>query len=201
MAAADGISRAAGVPVTLRVPKGWPGALTGGFDEVVLPGMKLEHFALVERHLLKDRPDPFAVHEERISRLLGSKRAGDRKMGKALLDRAAGNLEKSKAQNKLKVEEVQDWLDSAEGAYWTFSLLLREGNPGISDADIRRVWDWAGQDEVKRLRDVASGTDRLGNSTGSPAPGDAAPEGPPPGPTGAASTDSSPASTAGPPGS
>lgn len=198
----DGIARAGAAGVNIRIPKGWtiddPFSLGDGFDEYWMPPMRLEEYAVVEQHLLKHRVSPVDAVMPELERLakIGGKAA--RRFAKALEEKAYQDLRKSRDQNKLTTEQVGEWLDTPAGVLFTMKLCLSRSHPGITDAEVKRIFEWQGFEEAKRQRDIAQGTDHLGNSTG---PSPAAGTGPasPDASTGGASTAGSPASTAGPP--
>ena len=168
----EGVSRASGKgKVEIKVPKCWESAEVPnngkeGFDIYWLPGMRVEEYAVVEQHLLKNRVSPVDAVLPEIEKLLtnGSKVA--RRMARQLEKQAYTDLRKSKATNKLTVEEVQDYLDSVDGMLFTLRICLLRNHPTITEAEVLRVFNWQGEDEMRRIRDLAQGLDALGNSTG-----------------------------------
>ena len=199
----DGVSRASAAGFLLvSIPKAWKGPEQpqgdeDGFDEYKWPPMRVEEYAVVERHLLANRISPIDAVLPEIERLekLGTPSA--RRMAKRLEKNAYNDLRKSKASNKLTIDEVQSWLDCVDGVLFTMKLCLQRNHPDITDAEVRRVFDWLGEREAKRVRDVASGNDALGNSTGpTPIPATAESAGRS---RGESSTDGSPKSTDGAP--
>lgn len=168
----DGVSRASGAAyIVVTLPKcfrghGEPNGSEDGFDEFKWPPIRVEDFAVVENHLLKNRVSPIDAVLPELERLASIKTQGARRLAKALEQQAYRDLRKSKAQNKISLDEMQDFIDNPEGLLFTMRICLQRLHPTISDYDVRRIFDWLGEQEAKRLRDIAQGSDRLGNSTG-----------------------------------
>lgn len=168
----EGVSRASGVAwVEIKVPKCWlspdePNNGAEGFDLYRLPPMRVEEYAIVEQHLLKNRVSPIDAVLPEIEKLLESGTKTARAMARRLEKAAYSDLRKSKATNKLTVEEVQAYLDSVDGMLFTMRICLMRNHPGITEAECLRVFNWQGEDEAKRIRDIAQGLDALGNLTG-----------------------------------
>lgn len=198
----EGVSRASGKAyIVVRIPKSWksadnPNDGSEGFDEYKWPPLRVEEFAVVENHLLKNRLSPIDAVLPEIEKLLAANTKASRRMAKRLEAAAYADLRKSKAQNKLSIEEVQAWLDTPEGILFTMKVCLQRFHPDITDADVRRIFEWEGENEAKRLRDFVQGVDALGNSTG-PNLADGARAEPVAGSTGESSTDTSPKNTDG----
>lgn len=163
----DGLARPAGAGIVIRIPKGWPTPTPdGGFDEYFWPPMRIEEYAIVEQHLLKNRVSPIDAVLPELERLAKQKTRGARKLADALTERAYNDLRKSREQNRVTVDEVQAWIDTPEGVLFTMKLCLARHHPNITDAEVRRIFDWLGEEEARRQRDIAQGIDALGNSTG-----------------------------------
>lgn len=168
----DGVSRASGEgSIIVRIPKGWqgdgkPNTDAEGFDEYTWPALRLEDFAVVENHLLKNRVSPIDAVLPDLERLSQVKSQAARRLMRSLEKQAYVDLRKSKAMNKLSVDEVQEYIDTPDGALFTMKLCIQRKHPTITDAEILRIFQWLGYQEAKRLRDLIQGIDKLGNSTG-----------------------------------
>jgi len=174
----EGVSRASGAGyLIVRIPKRWiigepvtDKSLSpeddGGFDEYKWPGLRVEEYAIVEQHILKDRVSPIDAVLPELEKLSARTGRAAKRLARALEEKAYADLRKSKAQNKLSIEEVQAFIDSPEGLLFTMKLTISRYHPDITDGEIRRIFEWVGEKEAKRLRDLAQGVDALGNSTG-----------------------------------
>ena len=71
--------------------------------------------------------------------------------------------------NKATSQEIADWMDSSQGVIFSVWLSLRKNHPELTREDAEKVINKMGQQELEKLaeqRDVTSGLDELGNSTG-----------------------------------
>lgn len=197
----EGVSRASGVAyVEIKIPKCWesvdkPNNGKEGFDIYKLPGLRVEEYAIVENHLLKNRVSPVDAVLGEIEKLHKLNTPAARRMARRLERDAYTDLRKSKASNKLTIEEVQEFLDSVDGMLFTMRICLERFHPGITEAEVLRVFNWQGEVESRRVRDLVQGLDALGNSTGPNLAEEVRAE--PAASTGASSTDSSPKNTDG----
>lgn len=198
----EGLSRASGAGITVvRVPKCFksednPNDGTEGFDEFRYGPLRLEEYSIIERHLLKDRPNPVDAVLPQLERLASVKGKAARRMAKELTDRAYADLRKSQAENKVTLEDVEAFLNTPQGMLWSLHLLLLRFHPGLSIDEARRVYEWQGAESIRKARTSAEGVDALGNSIGRKLEAEAGEAGRS---TGDASTDSSPANTDGAP--
>lgn len=168
----EGVSRASGkAAVEIKIPNCWesvdqPNNGKEGFTSYWLPPMRVEEYAIVENHLLKNRVSPVDAVLPDIERLLALGTKTARRMARRLEQQAYADLRKSKATNKLTVEEVQEFLDSVDGMLFTMRICLMRNHPTITEAEVLRIFNWQGEEESKRVRDLVQGLDALGNSTG-----------------------------------
>ncbi len=168
----DGLTRPSGKgDVLLKIPKCWeseelPNNGKEGFDEYRWPAMRVEEYAVVEQHLLKHRLSPIDALLPDLEKLAAVNTKASRRLAKVLQEKAYADLRKSKATNKLTVEEVQAYLDSVDGLLFTMRICLARYHPTVTDADTLRIFNWMGEEEAKRTRDLTQGLDALGNSTG-----------------------------------
>lgn len=112
---------------------------------------------------------------------------------------AYNDVRKPQDEYKVPVQDVYDWLDSIEGLIFTAYLCLKKRHPDMTQDKAKQIMNAVGQQQFKRLRDQASGTDERGNETGPNHEGTGAtsPEGN--GFPGGATTATSPSNTAGDP--
>jgi hypothetical protein len=110
-----------------------------------------------------------------LEKLAAMNTKASRRLAKVLQEKAYADLRKSKTTNKMTVEEVQAYLDSVDGLLFTMRICLARFTPGITDAETLRIFNWLGEEEVKRTRDLTQGIDALGNSTGRNPEGEAVP--------------------------
>jgi hypothetical protein len=177
----EGLSRASGAGyIIVKIPKSWRAASDPipepepdggdpkkeGFDEYKWPPLRVEEYAVVEQHLLKDRVSPVDAVLPELEKLAARKGKAARRLASRLEDKAYTDLRASKAMNKLSIEEVQSYIDTPQGVLFTMKICLQRFHPEITDKEVRRIFEWHGEEEIKRLRDVAQGADKLGNSTG-----------------------------------
>lgn len=168
----EGVSRASGKgAVEIKIPNCWeseenPNNGAEGFTSYWLPPMRVEEYAVVENHILKNRVSPIDAVLPEIERLISIGTKTARRMAKRLEASAYADLRKSKATNKLTVDEVQEYLDSVDGMLFTMKLCLMRNHPTITDAEVLRIFKWQGEEEARRVRDIAQGIDSMGNSTG-----------------------------------
>ncbi len=198
----NGVSRASGAGYTaVRVPNGWPGPLTGGFTEYRWHPSRVEDYAVIERHLLKDRISPIDAVMPDLERLSKINSKAAKRLAKTLTDRAYADLRASKSMNVISIDQLQEYLNSVPGAQHAMFIALQREHHDITREESDRVFLWLGEEEQRRQREAMEGIDALGNSTG-PTPGAdgvaGATAGSPAGSTGGSSTATSPASTAGP---
>lgn len=168
----DGVARASGAGVIhIRIPKayqgeGKPQTDAEGFDDYIYPPMRVEEYSVIEQHLLKNRVSPVDAVLPELERLSQVKSAAARGLMRALEKQAYRDMRKKKEANKVTLEEVEEYINTPEGALFAMKICLQRKHPDITDAEIRRIYDWYGEQEMRRLREVAQGIDKMGNSTG-----------------------------------
>lgn len=155
----DGLGRASGAPVTFEIDG----------KTYILEGIKQRDFGTIEQHLLSQRESPFDAIQHELPKI---KNAADRQ---ALLKMALEAKINRKA-NKIPHAEVMEWIDSPTGVVYTTWLSLRKNHPEADLELAQKVVDKMGEDEMRRLRDIASGLDPTTGPTAAPAqnPNDAA---------------------------
>jgi hypothetical protein len=181
----DGLSRPAGAPVPIS------------FDgqTLLFGGICIEHFGIIEQHLLKKRPNIISLAieaarqitdqaNEEIAALPSADPSNPaavearRKKAQAIAEEARGQAESIKNQafaetrkiSKISREEFSDWIDSFEGVAFSLWLDWSERYPGKYTLEqITKILNKMGNEHLATMiaaRDQASGTDDLGNSTG-----------------------------------
>lgn len=161
--------RTVGADIIVKIPKGWPGPLApeGGFDEYKIPAARIEEHAVIEAHILKHRVDPLSAILPQLERLGKMNDRHARKLAKDLSERAYNDLRKEGREiDRLPVEQVQAFLDSTTGAKMCMKLCLQRNYPEVTDKEVDRIYNWLGEEEMLRLRNMQDGSDPLGNSTG-----------------------------------
>jgi hypothetical protein len=164
----DGLGRAAGSGTTIKLPvldeRGQPVLDEAGKpreETYEMSPLDLDDYGLIENHILAQRPTPDGTLRPLLAGLDGEQQ-------KMLLEIAYADLKKG--YNKVSRREVGDWVDTTEGIIFTFWLCLRKKQPAIDSRDkaaaIYARLTREAQSEVMRKRELASGTDLLGNSTG-----------------------------------
>ncbi len=197
----DGLGRAigAGVPIQFNG------------ETLILDGVTVGDFGLIEQHLLAQRPNPLdlarpqamefireaaklsagiTLRQARLAVLekLPKPLATEKKEAESLTESIAYDeavrseyiamAEKLMAEarteamkkNKMPPREVAEWLDTFDGAAFTIWLKLDQRYPNRftlkQTHEIMQAMQGADLENIKRLRDQASGFDALGNSTG-----------------------------------
>lgn len=167
----DGVSRASGAYVLVKLPNCYkgqdqPNGNEDGFKEYKWPPVRVEDFGIIEQHVRKNRLSPVDAVLPELERLSKHKSKAARRLMRSLERDAYNDLRKEKASAVLSVEQVQDFIDSVPGMIFSMKICIQRYHPDITDAEVQRIFEWLGEDEVKRLRDIAAGQDKLGNSTG-----------------------------------
>lgn len=152
----DGLSRAIGAGSSITV-KG---------RTYKLRALTLEDFGEVEQHILSQRPDPFAPLHRDLEGL-----------PEAVVNRLVDNAyREARKSNKVTGTELTDFLNTVDGIKFSIWLCLRGCGYGVEtleDAE-RLLTDMIEEAsdpseaiaDFKRRRDMASGIDEAGNSTG-----------------------------------
>lgn len=168
----EGLERASGAGITIvRVPKCFvseevPNNGAEGFDEYKYGPLRLEEYAIIERHIASNRLSPIDAVMPELERLSKIKGKGARTLAKALTDRAYEDLKRSKKDLKVTLDDVQEFLNTPNGMLFSLHLLLSRFHTGITVEEARRVMVWQGALEIRRAREAAEGVDALGNSIG-----------------------------------
>lgn len=167
----DGVSRAAGAYVLVKIPNCYkgrdePNGDETGFKEYKWPPIRVEDFAVIENHVRQSRLSPVDAVVSELDRLMKMKTRGARALARSLQRDAYNDLRKEKKDATLTVEQVQDFIDSVPGMIFSMKICIQRYHPEVDDKETRRIFEWIGEDEARRLRDLAMGTDALGNSTG-----------------------------------
>ena len=183
----DGLARPSGAPVDVTF-KG---------ETLLFGGVKVKYFGTIEQHLLKQRPslikqaadacrmitdeanteidalqaaDPAKPDEVEARRIKAQSIAEEARLqADSIMSRA---FAESRIIGRISREECAEWIDTIEGVSFTLWLDWSDRYPGkytlkdITDEMTRLGEDFLGQ--MIAVRDQASGTDLVGNSTGSP---------------------------------
>lgn len=142
----DGLGRAAGSPVVIRL---------AGKDYKMSP-LTLRDFGTIEQHLLTKRPNILKEVAAACSDL-------PEDIAKQLMDRA---YEDAKKGNTIPAAEVAEWVDSFDGMCFSIWLSLSKEHKDITQDEVMQLLSIMGPEELeqmKNMRDVASGVDELGN--------------------------------------
>lgn len=145
----NGVNRAAGSPTTVTLD---------GKTYIMEP-LTLKDFGVIENEYLKRRPNPLKAVAEAKGVL--SPEDYDKLLTQAYRD--AVNVAKASPQ------EISEWLDTREGVVFSIWLSLRKNHPELTKEQAEQAIQEMGEQQLKGLaesRDVASGIDELGNSTG-----------------------------------
>lgn len=145
----NGLNRAAGSPTTVEI---------NGKTYIMEP-LTLRDFGTIEAEYMKQKPNPLKAVAEAKDML-------PEEDYKELLAQA---YKDATSANKATPDEVSGWLDTKDGVVFSCWLSLRKNHPELSLEDAEQAINHMGQQEMTRLaeqRDVASGLDELGNSTG-----------------------------------
>jgi len=159
----NGLSRVAGAPVAVE----YPNPKTGQVETYLLGGMGLFEYACCEAEYLKGRKTAIDVAIPIIEKLAAK---GLTAQANFLAEKAMEQERKESGDNggKPSVREVQEWIDSMDGILFTCWTCLRQNHPDITMETTRGIVNLLGEEEMKRRRDRASGTDALGNEIGLP---------------------------------
>lgn len=132
------------------------------YDTYELSGLTLDDLGLIEQHLLSMRVAPEDVLERLAARVKNP----------LILELMvnATMREIKKGYNKVTNHELAEYVDTPEGTMHTFWLCLRKKNPQFdtlekAKAAYEKLTAQEQADFVRR-RNLASGTDAMGNSTG-----------------------------------
>ena len=146
---ANGLTRAVAAPTTVELD---------GKTYIMEP-LTLKDMGTLESEYLKDKPNPIKAVAE--MRELLDQEDYDKLLAQAYKD--------ATAVNKATSQEIADWMDSSQGVIFSVWLSLRKNHPELTREDAEKVINKMGQQELEKLaeqRDVTSGLDELGNSTG-----------------------------------
>ena len=150
----NGVNRAAGSPTTVTLD---------GKTYMMEP-LTLKDFGVIENEYLKRRPNPLKAVAAAKDVL--SEDDYDKLLTQAYKD--AVNVAKATPQ------EISEWLDTRDGVVFSIWLSLRKNHPELTKEQAEEAIQEMGEQQLTGLaesRDVASGIDELGNSTGrSPGP-------------------------------
>jgi hypothetical protein len=145
----NGINRAAGSPTTVKLE---------GKTYIMEP-LTLRDFGIIENEYLKRRPNPLKAVAE-VKDILAEEDY-EKLLTQAYRD--ATNVSKASPQ------EISEWLDTRDGVVFSIWLSLRKNHPELTKEMAEAAIQQMGEEQLKNIaesRDVASGVDELGNSTG-----------------------------------
>lgn len=146
----DGLGRPAGAGLTIEF----------NGETLILSPLTLKDFGLIEQHLLSKRTNPLEMVKQHLADM-------PIEVATALAKEAYNDARK---MNVVPADEVGEWIDSFEGLVYCFWLMIRkEHGDKYSLEQITEVMDAMSEQDLirmKEMRDKASGTDELGNSTG-----------------------------------
>jgi hypothetical protein len=150
----EGLARPAGSWVSVKIEEGpYKG-------EWKLGGMQLDDYGVVEQELLKRQRTPLEALDK------AAEKVKNPKLLQMIARLAYNDLKKNEQDYKIPVQDVYDWLDSVEGLIFTAWLCFGKNHPGFTMEQAKGIMNALGQQQFKRLRDQASGTDERGNATG-----------------------------------
>jgi hypothetical protein len=116
----------------------------------------------IENHLLAER-EPV---EDVLPRLLA--KLGNMPNQQEMMVRVA--LNDARKKDKVTGRDVAEYIDTKEGKLYTLWVCVREHQPEVDGLDAaRKLWDLMAEDDIREFvkrRNIAGGTDLLGNSTG-----------------------------------
>lgn len=145
----NGLNRAAAAPTSVEL---------NGKTYLMEP-LTLRDFGTIENEYLKGKPNPLQMVAE-------AKGILPEEDYEKLLTQA---YKDATAVNKAHPQEIAEWLDTREGVIFSCWLSLKKGYPELTKEDAENAINQLGEKEMERLandRDIASGVDELGNSTG-----------------------------------
>lgn len=123
--------------------------------------MNVNDFGEIEQHLLAMRLNT----EDVLPKML----QGLNPMQQEMLIKVAYNDAK-KGYNRISAHEMAAWVDTTEGIVFTFWITLRRNYPEFDTLEkARQLFDRLTEqeaDDFVRRRDLAGGSDLMGNSTG-----------------------------------
>lgn len=126
-----------------------------------LSPLKLSDFGFIEQLILAKRPTADGALLPLLEKLKPTH--AEMLLTVAYQDQKAG-------YNKVSRKELADYVDTIEGQVVTFWITLRKKHPEIDSIEKARfLFDKLGEEaqrEFVRRRNLASGTDQMGNSTG-----------------------------------
>jgi hypothetical protein len=137
-------------------------------ETVILPGMSLEDYGVVENHLLNLRRDQLIEVGAKMCASLKERGLDD-------LAEAELSLARQDAREVRSIphEEAEAWMNTYEGAAFTIWILLDRSHPGKYSLEQCRQAiaekAKANANALEKLNDKrrqAAGTDTAGNSTG-----------------------------------
>lgn len=140
------------------------------YDEVVTPAvtetivvspLTLDDLGMIDQQILSERPPP----EEAMNRLL---KATSDPLAKEMI--VTASLKAVQREKNVTSAEMADWVSTTRGTVYSFWLVLRKENPKYQTIEavrglMERI-DPNERRELARRRDIASGTDAMGNPTG-----------------------------------
>lgn len=145
----NGLNRVAGSPVSIEI----------GDKTYIMEPLTLKDFGSLEAEYLSSKPNPLKQVAEAKPYL--SEEDYEKLLTQAYKD--------ATAVSKATSGEIAEWLDTQAGISFSAWLCMRKNHPELSREDVDEIIGAMSQEEMARVaerRDVASGTDELGNSTG-----------------------------------
>lgn len=145
----DGLSRAIGAGMPVKI----------GENTYMLSPLTLEDFGLIENEMLAKRPNPMQRVMEVYEKLPEALR--DKFLERAYQD--------AKRTNKIPAAEVAAYVDSIEGMMLSMWLSIKKCHPEITREKMNEIMRSLSPKDVEAMResrDIASGIDQMGNSTG-----------------------------------
>ena len=145
----NGLNRAAGSPVSIEI---------GGQTYIMEP-LTLRDFGTLEAEYLKNKPNP-------LKQVAEAKEFLNDEDFQVLLTQAYRD---AMEVNKATSEEIAQWLDTPAGISFSAWISMRKNHPELSREEVDDLLGTLNQQQLEHIaeqRDVASGTDELGNSTG-----------------------------------
>lgn len=130
-----------------------------GENTYMLSPLTLEDFGLIENEMLAKRPNPMQRVMEVYEKLPEALR--DKFLERAYQD--------AKRTNKIPAAEVAAYVDSIEGMMLSMWLSIKKCHPEITREKMNEIMRSLSPKDVEAMResrDIASGIDQMGNSTG-----------------------------------
>lgn len=124
----------------------------------------LDDFGRVEQHLLRTRKTQSELAVKACKELA---EAGQPALAQQVMLAAIKEDQSQSMFGRIPTSEVQKYLDSSEGLWHTCKMLFEKKHPGITNAEIKTIFEQIGDRDLMDWRDRVTGADPLGNSTGS----------------------------------